>query len=60
MFSFSWAASAETRPVWTGFKIAVRHKLLLTHYKKANVLYDQSKEKKGLMLNWYESKLIFQ
>jgi hypothetical protein len=29
----------ETRPVWTGFKIAVRHKLL-THYKKAKVLYD--------------------
>jgi hypothetical protein len=49
----------ETRPVWTGFKIAVRNKLLM-HYKKAKVLYDQSKEKKGLMLNWYESKLIFQ
>jgi hypothetical protein len=29
----------KTRPVWTGFKIAVRHKLL-THYKKAKVLYD--------------------
>jgi hypothetical protein len=29
----------RTRPVWTGFKIAVRHKLL-THYKKAKVLYD--------------------
>ncbi len=49
----------KTRPVWTGFKIAVRHKLL-THYKKAKVLYDLSKKKKGLMLNWYESKLIFQ
>ena len=32
-----------TRPVWTGFKIAVRHKLL-THYKKAKVLYDKSKD----------------
>jgi hypothetical protein len=29
----------KTRPVLTGFKIAVRHKLL-THYKKAKVLYD--------------------
>jgi hypothetical protein len=29
----------KTRPIWTGFKIAVRHKLL-THYKKAKVLYD--------------------
>ena len=28
---------SKTRPVWTGFKIAVRHKLL-THYKKAKVL----------------------
>jgi hypothetical protein len=29
----------QTRPVWTGLKIAVRHKLL-THYKKAKELYD--------------------
>jgi hypothetical protein len=29
----------KTRPVWTGFKIAVGHKLL-THNKKAKVLYD--------------------
>ena len=37
----------NTRPVWTGFKIAVKHKLL-THYKKAKVLYNQSKD--GLKL----------
>jgi hypothetical protein len=33
----------KTRPVWTGFKIAVRQKLL-THYKKGKVLFDQSKD----------------
>ena len=32
-----------TRPVWTGFKIAVRPKLL-THYKKAKVSNDKSKD----------------
>ena len=37
------AKSGETRPVWTGFKIAVRLKLL-THYKKAKVSYEKSKD----------------
>jgi hypothetical protein len=37
--SLSDEDEVKTRPVWTGFKIAVRHKLL-THYKKAKVLYD--------------------
>ena len=34
--------SRKTRPVWTGFKIAVRLKLL-THYKKIKVSYEKSK-----------------
>jgi hypothetical protein len=38
-FHFSMTFLEKARPVWTGFKIAVRHKLL-THYKKAKVLYD--------------------
>ena len=38
----------QKRPVWTGFKIAVRLRLL-THYKKIKVSYEKSKD--GLKVN---------